>query len=819
MATTPVTNTVKKQTVLPLQDPNNPNAPAQIVPQQPDSQGVQNAAYQSGVQLNKQAQQGFSSPLAQSVSAQTTKLLADPNQGQNYQQQIDTRLAQEDRNRAQTLETARAGLGRASGSSLNQTALMNIALQGNEARADLQTQLENDAAKKQQENLLAALAAGRAGTQTEQDVYNTNINALKTAIGAPDIERQGAITAKEAASTRNWQAEQNDLDRQLEIKKQAGDIAGQKEIEQLKAKLTLEQMASEQNWKGIQNQLDRDIQTSMQSNDINAVRQNLLTQLDYNKQEAAAGRTFTAEQNAMNRILETTLKTMDIDSAKVLTELKGKIDSGMLTQEQDWKTAQAALDRSAAEALQKGDIQGQIAITQLKGEIDQLAQKAQQDWTTAERVSSQIYNTSERIDQNAANLAMKKLDIDAQKALQENDINAQKYIEKQKADLQLKLQTQGFNQEEKMAYIDAQLADAKANGDVDRQKQIIQFQTQENLTTMAAEFGYDKAIESVKGDIQKALQNNDFVNAEALQKARLDAEATQAAENRVLEKARIALEEKQVDMQQLESQYAQISDLVAQGVLDPSAQFEFVTKTLQAHGVDTAGYNMVDATEAAKKALNNEYELQRMQFIQTHPEHLNSTYKINNVNGLIQDLLNNGESDLAKKFLQGIDYSKDISIDDLNSVGITPEILKTYFTISTQGTELSNSGQVAMNEFINSAIYGELTTAEKEAKANAGYLNENDIPLASAGDKFNVTNSKTITDANGKSVTIPPGKYYVDTKSNTHGNSFAGKTTVDHMYLYNENGERVAELKQNTTKGSAGWKTMADPVLGIFEGV
>jgi len=792
MATTPVTNTVKKQTVLPLQDPNNPNAPAQIVPQQPDSQGVQNAAYQSGVQLNKQAQQGFSSPLAQSVSSQTQKLLADPNQGQNYQQQIDTRLAQEDRNRAQTLETARAGLGRASGSSLNQTALMNIALQGNEARADLQTQLENDAAKKQQENLLAALAAGRAGTQTEQDVYNTNINALKTAIGATDIERQGAITAKEAATTRNWQAEQNDLDRQLEIKKQAGDIAGQKEIEQLKSKLTLEQMASEQNWKGIQNQLDRDIQTSMQANDINAVRQNLLTQLDYNKQEAAAGRTFTAEQNAMNRILETTLKTMDIESAKVLTELKGKIDSGMLTQEQDWKTAQAALDRSAAEALQKGDIQGQIAITQLKGEIDQLAQKAQQDWTTAERVSSQIYNTSERIDQNAANLAMKKLDIDAQKALQENDINAQKYIEKQKADLQLKLQTQGFNQEEKMAYIDAQLADAKANGDVDRQKQIIQFQTQENLTTMAAEFGYDTALERVKGDIQTALQNNDFVKAEALQKARLDAEATQAAENRVLEKARIALEEKQVDMQQLESQYAQISDLVAQGVLDPSAQFEFVTKTLQAHGIDTTEYNMVDATEAAKKALNNEYELQKLQFAQTHPEMYQKVWV--HANG------------------------KQYSLSDLQKInsGYTEQWADANMNGSTM--DLTPEGKIALNEFINSAIYGELTTAEKEAKANAGYLPESDIPFASPGDKFNVTNSKTITDANGKSVTIPPGKYYVDTKSNTHGNILSGKTTVDHMYLYNENGKRVAELKRNTTKASTGWKTMADPVFGTFEG-
>lgn len=845
-----VTNTVKKNN-LGLVDPNNPNAPVQVQqPQQtmPDSNAVQGAANQSSMQINKMAQQGFSSPTIQATSQQTQELLKDPTQGQNYQQNINTRLAQQDRERAQAVETARQGLAGMSGSSLNQNALIDIALKGAEQRADLQTQLESEAATAKQDAIYKALAEGRATSATELGAYESNIDALSKAIGATDIERQAAATAKENATTRDWQTEQNDLDRQLELKKQAGDIQGQKEIEQLKSKLTLEQMASEQNWKGIQNQLDRDTQTALQSNDINAVRNNLLTQLEYDKQAQASGQQFTAEQNALNRTLETTLKNLDINSAKELTELKGKIDSGMLTKEQDWKAAQSALDRAAAEALQSGDIKGQLQIAQLKGEIEKQAQAAQQTWQTAERVASQAYNTTERISTQDYESAEKYLDRQAETSkqmqeyynnlnLQSNEFNQEKtmaditaqleearanndyqrtsaltrlqsslqaglqddaqaaakelaqmevdnqrYMQDKSNALQLNMQTQGFNQEEKMAYLGSQLEEAKASNDVERQKTILQYQANIDMDSRAQQYGYDAALQSLKGDIDTALQNNDFVHAEALQKARLDQEASIAAQDHLLDKARVDLESKQVDMQQLEQQYNQIADLVSQGILDPSAQYEFMTKTLSAHGVDTSGYDMVNAEEAAKKALNHEFEMQKQQFMQTHPE-----YELRKIDS--------GETftyDQFKQIFTGLPDETVRSIwNEKEPAGIAPE------------------GQKALNEFINSAIYGELSEADKKAKETAGYLKAEDLPAAQSGDKFvfdketQLPNSGSGDDAQSWG-TIPPGKYTVTTDDTTKGSKFYGtQRTSTTYYLVDENGNRYPfNQSMSGTKGN-----------------
>jgi hypothetical protein len=844
-----VTNTVKKNNNLPLQDPNNPNAPMQIVqPQQPDSNAVQGAANQSSMQINKMAQQGFSSPTIQATSQQTQELLKDPTQGQNYQQNINTRLAQQDRERAQAVETARQGLAGMSGSSLNQNALVDIALKGAEQRSDLQTQLESEAAQAKQDAIYKALAEGRATSGTELGAYESNINALSKAIGATDIERQAAATAKESATTRNWQAEQNELDRQAQVALQSGDIQGQKEIEQLKSKLTLDQMASEQNWQGIQNQLNRDAQIALQSNDINAVRNNLLTQLDYDKQAQASGQQFTAEQNALNRTLETTLKSLDINSAKELTELKGKIDSGMLTKEQDWKTVQNSLDRAAAEALQSGDIKGQLQIAQLKGEIEKQAQAAQQTWQTAERVASQAYNTTERLSTQDYESAEKYLDRQAETSkqmqdyynnlnLQSNefsqektmaDINSQleearanndyqrtsaltrlqsslqsglqddaqeaakelaqmeennqRYMQDKQAALQLNMQTQGFNQEERMAYIDAQLQTAKDVNDVNLQKQIMQYQSMLDFDARSQEAGNEQAMLRLKSELDTALQNNDFVHAEALQKARLDKEAEQAALDRYIDQARVDLESKQVDMQQIDQDYQRVAELVATGKLDPAAQYEFVTKTLQAHGVDTSGYDLVNAEEAAKKALNHEFEMQKQQFMQTHPEYTTQTvWNINGKNVTFDDIVKqNGMQDLPEQSMERYKQS----------------IINTYGQPKTITGELSPEGQKALNEFINSAIYGELSEADKKAKETAGYLKAEDLSVAAKGDKFAFDEPVSY---NGQ--TIPPGKYTVDKDQQTTGSKFWGtQRDVETYYLVGEDGTnyRIGETKSGT---------------------
>ena len=282
------------------------------------------------------------------------------------------------------------------------------------------------------------------------------------------------------------------------------------------------------------------------------------------------------------------------------------------------------------------------------------------------------------------------------------------------------MQTQGFDQEQKMAYLDAQLQDAKANNDVERQKNIIAFQTGETLRTMEQEQEYETAKMNLDNELKTALQNNDFTHAEALQKSKLEFEGDQAGLDRVLENSRLALESKQVDMQQMEQQYNQIMDLVQQGVLDPSAGYNFITDTLKAHGVDTSGpeFDMVNSQEAAKKALQAEYDLQKDQFMQTHPEYYQPNYIVS---------------------------GQEVSLNDLMS--LNPGMTEDYIRSNFEATEpkFTSEGLIAMNEFVNNALYGEETAAQKEAKANAGYLGASDIHMAEAGQKFNITSPSSVS--------------------------------------------------------------------------
>lgn len=84
-----------------------------------------------------------------------------------------------------------------------------------------------------------------------------------------------------------------------------------------------------------------------------------------------------------------------------------------------------------------------------------------------------------------------------------------------------------------------------------------------------------------------------------------------------------------------------------------------------------------------------------------------------------------------------------------------------------------------MNEYINSALYGEETTAQKEAKANAGYLNASDLGIAEEGNKFNITEETTF---NGEK--IPPGRYTVVLEAKGYGNDFTGNKTVNLKNIY-----------------------------------
>src|SRR5574344_2041468 len=238
------------------------------------------------------------------------------------------------------------------------------------------------------------------------------------------------------------------------------------------------------------------------------------------------------------------------------------------------------------------------------------------------------------------------------------------------------MQLQGFGHDEQLRYLDAQIAEPKANGDTERSKQLMSYQTQLNLQELGAKAGYDEKKAYLDNELAKALQDNDAEHAEVLQKARLDQEAQQFSEEIIIKRAVQALEEKKVNIAQVENDYNKVVEMFGE---DSEAAHEFLINTLNANGIDTSGneYAFVDATEQAKKALQAEYDLQKEQFMQSHPEYLNSTYYVtaDAVNGLYNDTKIN----VAEKLSEISNYGqKAITVDDLLSAGVPPESINKY---------------------------------------------------------------------------------------------------------------------------------------------
>lgn len=308
------------------------------------------------------------------------------------------------------------------------------------------------------------------------------------------------------------------------------------------------------------------------------------------------------------------------------------------------------------------------------------------------------------------------------------------------------------------------------------------YQTALNLQELGAKAGYDEKKAYLDNELAKALQDNDAEHAEALQKARLDQEAEQFSEEMIIKRAAQALQEKQVNIQQVEADYNKVVEMFGE---DSEAAHEFLLNTLNANGIDTSGneYAFVDATEQAKKALQAEYDLQKEQFMQSHPEYYQKVWM--DANG------------------------KEYSLATLQSMN--PANTEQWANQNMNGSKqtITPEGNVALNEYINSAIYGEETAAEKEARENAVYMGASDLGIAEEGNKFNITEE---TIFNGQK--IPVGKYSVIAEDKHFGNSFTGEKTKTRKYLYDSTtgAKYLLSEEDSGRQGTPTWKKLLDPV-------
>jgi hypothetical protein len=126
------------------------------------------------------------------------------------------------------------------------------------------------------------------------------------------------------------------------------------------------------------------------------------------------------------------------------------------------------------------------------------------------------------------------------------------------------------------------------------------------------------------------MQQNDFVQARVLQEQQLSFQAKENLANRALEEARIALQAKGIDMQQIEQRYSMINSEIEAGRAAPDAAINYLNTQLQGTGIKLTA---VDAEKAAQEAIDADYKAQMYQFAKSHPELVTSNLVQVNENG------------------------------------------------------------------------------------------------------------------------------------------------------------------------------------------
>lgn len=801
--------------------PTGQLAPMQQLPQMNQQQMVQNTYQQATQQKQDPLQSLIGNTYAQQIQ----------DYGQNAQQNVQNTLENYDVQKAKAFEAARqAGAGAADSgifqNDLLQTQLQNLRDRGNIEQQTKTSNLEN----------LNKVLSGAQTASTQQQTANDQF--MKNLIAATQ--------AGEGEANRQQAANEASLGRAQELLVQANDIQGNKDIEVLKGKIAAGQATTDYERQAAENALDRALEVALQKGDQQAAKE--LETLKGQIQSGLQKEQFAQQtkENALDRTNALLLSNNEIEGNKALTTLKAKLDADQATTNYERQQAMDALSRAHDIAMQNGDIAGKMAIEKLQGEITSQINRETQAWQTGERVASQLFSTSERLSTQDYDAGQKYLDRENQKSmqmqdyynslnLQSNEFNQQetmakltsdleearadndfgraqileklkgqieaglqddaqasakelaqmeqsnqRYLADQNAQLQIKMQLQGFNNDEQLRYLDAQIAETKANGDTERSKQLMSYQTQLNLQELGAKAGYDEKKAYLDNELAKALQDNDFEHAEVLQKERLNQEAQQFSEEMIIKRAAQALEEKKVDIAQVENDYNKVVEMFGE---DSEAAHEFLLNTLNANGIDTSGneYAFVDATEQAKKALQAEYDLQKEQYLQTHPEAYMRTF-----------------------------YGQEYSYSDvLKLYNGKEEYAKIAWDRMQPTDKVSPDAVAGLNEYINSAIYGEETAAEKEARENAGYMGASDLGIAEEGNKFNITEE---TIFNGQK--IPVGKYSVIAEDKHFGNSFTGEKTKTRKYLYDSTtgAKYLLSEEDSGRQGTPTWKKLLDPV-------
>jgi hypothetical protein len=331
--------------------------------------------------------------------------------------------------------------------------------------------------------------------------------------------------------------------------------------------------------------------------------------------EGQENRNFQAQAQAIDNAMQLATQFNDIQAQESLAQLNAKLEEGLLMKEQDFQSIQADLDRQQQLLLQENDFVGAERIERLKQEFQSLEAQKEREFTQAERIATQGWQTGERLSAQDFELGRMYYESELAEAQAENDFDRQRQILEQQQLHELKMQTNEMDYGQKMAYLDYNLSEARATNDVERQQQILKFKHGQEMERLASEQGFQAAMQYNDFQYQQALSEQDFVQAETLARQRMEFEAEENLQDRMLEQARIQLQQQGMDLAQFDRLQAEVEA----GRVDPDAAVQYLQEMVGQSGLNLQ-ISPVEAETQMRTAIQAEYDSMRYQYALTHPE-------------------------------------------------------------------------------------------------------------------------------------------------------------------------------------------------------
>ncbi len=191
----------------------------------------------------------------------------------------------------------------------------------------------------------------------------------------------------------------------------------------------------------------------------------------------------------------------------------------------------------------------------------------------------------------------------------DQNLNGQITIQDMKSDLNLKMQTQEMQQQEKMAYLSSQLKEAENSNNFERQKSLIKMQTMEEIKVLQQQNNFAKSMAVINTNLQKSLNNNDFKNTTILQEMKFGQELQLQMNDNIIKQAQLDLQEKGFNLDS-------IFQAIENGQMSPEASMEYLKQNLPP---EIAKSIKPPDPYAVQKAIKEDYFNQQLQYSLTHP--------------------------------------------------------------------------------------------------------------------------------------------------------------------------------------------------------